>query len=268
MLLSGSLGNSVKISLDVVDPLTGVSFSLLDNLLLISRKSSLGSESLLSGFSSFLVGFTGSLTNESCVGVKLVKSFSVVKGVVLVGSVKNSVLFAGSNGTLNLIGVNNSGDIGVSNLTVRKTVSLLLGRSLSPSSENIVQLLEGSLSPDDESSDVSSWGKLEEIKSADMSNFNSGNVSKSFNEGNISTTVDNQRSSSGSVSSVSELSFSSSNFNGVDNLLNISPGSSISKELNGFFGSFNLLNLVANNEGKFGNVINSVSSGLNKRKDS
>lgn len=150
---------------------------------------------------------------------------------------------------------------------MRKTVSLLLGRSLSPGSENLVQLLEGSLSPDDESSDVSSWGKLEEIKSADVSNFNSGDVSKSFNEGDVSTTVNDQRSSSGSVSSVSELSFSGSNLDGVDNLLNISPSSSISKELNGFLGSFNLFNLVANDEGKFGDVINSVSSSLNKREN-
>ena len=108
VLLSGSLGNSVKISLDVANPLAGVSFSLLDDLLLISRESSLGSESLLSGFSSFLVSFTGSLTNKSCVGVNLIKSSSVVKGVVLVGCVENSVLFAGSNGALDLVGVNNS----------------------------------------------------------------------------------------------------------------------------------------------------------------
>lgn len=150
---------------------------------------------------------------------------------------------------------------------MRKTVSLLLGRSLSPGSENLVQLLEGSLSPDDESSDVSSWGKLEEIKSADVSNFNSGDVSKSFNEGDVSTTVNDQRPSSGSVSSVSKLSFSGSNLDGVDNLLNISPSSSISKELNGFLGSFNLFNLVANDEGKFGDVINSMSSSLNKREN-
>lgn len=148
-----------------------------------------------------------------------------------------------------------------------KVVSLLLSRGLSPGSEDLVQLLESSFSPDDESSDVSSWGKLEEVKSADMSNFNSGNVSKSLNEGDIGTTVDNQRSSSGSVSSVSELSFSSSNLDGVNNLLNISPGTGISKELNGLFSSFNLFNLVADDERKFGDVINSVSSSLNKRKN-
>ena len=108
VLLSGSLGNGVKVALDVADPLAGVGFSLLDNLLLISRKSSLGSEPLLSGLSSLLVGLTGSITNELCVGVDLVKSLMIVKGVVLVASVEDSVLLAGSNGTLHLVGVDNS----------------------------------------------------------------------------------------------------------------------------------------------------------------
>jgi len=135
-------------------------------------------------------------------------------------------------------------------------------------SEDVVQLLEGRFSPDKESSDVSSRGELEKVESADVSDFNTRNVSEGFNERDISSTVDDQRSSSASVSSVSEFSFSGSDFNSVNNFLNISPGSDVLEESDGFFSSFDFLSSIRNDQGEFGDVANSVTSGLDKREDS
>lgn len=136
------------------------------------------------------------------------------------------------------------------------------------SSEDVVQLFEGRFSPDDESSDVSSGGKLKKVESADVSDFNSGNVSQSFNERDIGSAVDNERSSSASVSSVSKFSSSGSNFNSINDFLNISPGSNISEESGGLFSSFDLLSGISNDQGEFGDVVDSVSSGLDKGEDS
>ena len=77
---------------------------------------------------------------------------------------------------------------------------------------NLLQLLAGRLSPDDESSDVSSWGKLEKVESADVSDFNTWNVSQCFKKWDVVSFINNQWSSSGSISSVSKFSLAGSKF--------------------------------------------------------
>lgn len=76
-----------------------------------------------------------------------------------------------------------------------KGVALLLGRRLSPGSEDVVELLEGTLSPDDKTANMTSGGKLKEVESANMSDFNTGDVSKGLDEGDIGSRVDHKRSS-------------------------------------------------------------------------
>lgn len=149
---------------------------------------------------------------------------------------------------MNLVGVDDTGNVGVGNFTVRKSVALLLDSRLGVSSEDSVELLEGTFSPDDKTTNVTSWGQLKKVQSADMSNLNSWNVSKSLDERNISSTVDNKRSSARSVSSISQLTLSSSNLDSVDDLLDISPGTSVSKESNSLFSAFDFLSSVANNK--------------------
>lgn len=100
-----------------------------------------------------------------------------------------------------------------------------------------------------------------------MSDLNTGDVSESLDQGHIGTAVDDQRSSSASVSSSSGLSASSSNSGGVNDFLNISPSSDVLQESDGFLGSFDLLSSVRDNQGEFGDGVNSVSSGLDKRED-
>ena len=136
------------------------------------------------------------------------------------------------------------------------------------SSENVVQFSEGAFSPDDESSDMSSGGELEEIESADVNSLNTGDVSQGSDKRNVLSTVDNKWSSSGSVSSVSEFTETSSNLDGVGNFLDIIESSDISKESDGFFSSFNSFDCIVNDEWEFWNLVESVSSCLDKWEDS
>lgn len=75
--------------------------------------------------------------------------------------VEDSVGFGVSNGRLNLIGVNNSRNVGVGDLMGGEAPSFLLRAVLSVGSKNVVQFLEGAFGPDDKSSDVSSRSELE-----------------------------------------------------------------------------------------------------------
>lgn len=111
---------------------------------------------------------------------------------------------------MDFVGVDDSGNVRVGNLVSGESPPLLLGTGLSVGSEDVVEFLEGAFGPDNESADMTSRGELEKVQSANMSNLNSRDVSQSLDEGNIGSAVDDQGSSSAAISSVSELSSSSS----------------------------------------------------------
>ena len=115
---------------------------------------------------------------------------------------------------------------------------------------------------------MSSGGELEEVESRNMNGFNTGNVSQSSDKWDIGTAVDDKRSSSGSESSVSIFSVSGSNFNSISNFLNICESSNMLKEFDSFFCSLDSFSRVINNQWEFRDLVNSVSSSLNQRKDS
>jgi hypothetical protein len=265
-LLGGLLGDLGNVSLDVLNPFAGVALALLGEGLVSS--SSLLADGFLSGLSSFLIHSAGSLTSKSGVGVEEVQSFRVGEGVASLSAVKNAILLGVSDGALNFVGVDDTSDVGVGDLVGREGPALLLGASLSVGSEDVVKFLEGTLGPDNESSNMTARGELEEVESAHVGDLNSGDVPQSLEKGDIGSTVDNQRSTSAAVPSVSELSFSSANLDGIDDLLDISPGTDVLQESDGLASTFNLFGGVRDDERELGGRVDSVSSGLNERENS
>jgi hypothetical protein len=67
-------------------------------------------------------------------------------------------------------------------------------------------LSEGFSGPDDESTDVSTWGELEEIESTDVDCVNSWEISSSSLDEIVLVSVDDEGSLSYNVSGVSHLS--------------------------------------------------------------
>jgi len=108
--------------------------------------------------------------------------------------------------------------------------------------ENVVQFLESTFSPNAESANVSSGSKLEKIKSADVNSLNTRDISQGSKKGYVVSAVDNKWSSSGSVSSVSKFTKASSNSDSGGNLFNISPSSNISEESNSLLSSLDSFN--------------------------
>jgi len=145
---------------------------------------------------------------------------------------------------------------------VRKNPTVLLLTGVLVGTENVIKGFKSILSPDDESSDVSSWSELEKVESGDVNDFNTWDVSQGLDEWDVLSAIDDQWSSSGSVPSISLFSSTGSNSGGVDDLLNVVPGTDELQESNSFSSSFNLFNSVFNNQWEFWDLINSVSSGL------
>lgn len=142
-----------------------------------------------------------------------------------------------------------------------KLVSNFFFGVLSGRSEESIQSFESRLGPDAESSDLTTGSQLFEGESADIGDFNSGDVSEGLDEFDVFVGIDNEGSFSNSVSSVSHFSFSGSEGFGVNDFLDVFVGSESLEELNGILGFFIGFDSVFNDEGDFRDLFGSVSSG-------
>lgn len=82
-----------------------------------------------------------------------------------------------SDDGLDLIGVDDSGQIGVAHAGSVEGVSGFLGSVVFEGSEDGVQGFKSGGGVDDESTDLSTWGQLQNVESVDIADFDSWNVS-------------------------------------------------------------------------------------------
>lgn len=269
--LNVSLGGVVELVNDVLEPVSGGSSSGLLGLSLLSsellRDSSLGLDVLLSSLSVLLVSLLSSLSLDSGEGVESVHNLSVSEGVLLLDFMEDNRLSGGSDDALDLIGVDESGEVGGGHDCSLELVALLLLSSLSVRSEDGVEGLEGVLGPDDESSELASGSEESEVESVDIEALDSGDVSGGSEEVGVLVGENDEGTLSESVSLVSELSDSGSDSFGVNDLSDIVVGTSSSENGDEVLSLLNTLELVVQNEGDLSQSLDSVSSGLNQRSD-
>ncbi len=145
----------VKVLLDTGHESSGGSSSGLVVLLFFSRSTG-GDTSLVlkSEFSLGSVVFVGLLfhsSKSSSMGVQSVLGGEVSQGVLLLDGVEDLVLSLGSDDGLDGIGVDDLGNIGVSQDSSVEVISALFLTSNSVRTEDLVEGLESRFSPDDES---------------------------------------------------------------------------------------------------------------------
>ena len=116
--LLGLLVNLSKVVIDILDPFSGAGFSFSDDLLLISRKSSLGGNSVSSSLGILLIGLSGGFSGGLGGRVEGVKGLLVSEGVLLLDLVGGSRNLLVSDGALDLVGVDHSRQVGVGHLVV------------------------------------------------------------------------------------------------------------------------------------------------------
>jgi hypothetical protein len=229
------------------------------------EESSLGLNSKFSSLSVIFVGLLFHSLNVSQIGVQFFHSTDVLQWVLLLLRVEGSVFLAVSDSRLNSIGVDDLGNIRVGQDSSVEVISTLALSSNSVSSEDLVKSLEGRFSPDDESSEMSTRSQLLKVKSVDVANFNTGDVSDSSDEGGVFVAVDEEGTLAESVSSVSELSFTSSDDLSVGDSFNIFVSAESLQESNSILSLFDTFELVIDNQRKVGDVVDSVASSQNKR---
>ena len=144
--------------------------------------------------------------------------------------------------------------------TATKLVVPLEGGSLLVGTEDLVEESESSLGPDDESTEVSSGSELEKVEGSDVASLDSGNVSESSND-TVVLVVNNERTTSHSVLSSSSLSFTGSDLLGGDDLGDVGVGVHSLEGGDGGLGLGDGLDGGGDDEGNFGNVLDSVTTG-------
>jgi len=248
----------------------GVSSGLLFSLFLGRSTGRDTSLVLKSEFSLGLVVSVGLLFHSSdggSMGVKGILSGVVSQGVLLLDGVKGSVLSLVSDSRLDGIGVDDLGNIGVGQDSSVEMISALFLASNSVASEDLIKRSESRFSPDDESTEVTTGGELSEVKSVDVGDFNTGDVSDGSDEGGVFIVVDEKGTSSEIVSSVSEFTLTGSEGLGVGNSFNIFVSTESLQEGNDVSSLFNDFELVIDNQRKVGDVVDSVTSGEDEGSD-
>jgi len=168
---------------------------------------------------------------------------------------------------LDLIGVDDTGQVSVGHERTRQVEAVLEFGALLVCAEDGVQLLEGTLGPDDESAQVATRSQVQERQVINQSELNTRKVSESLVE-SLGHVIDDERTSSLSVSSVSGFANTTADLLGVSRLLNIIHSTNLGQGALGIFGFGNTVKGVRHNQRKFRDVLDAVATSHNEGRKS
>lgn len=188
----------------LLDDSVGVGEGLLETSVEILE--ALGADSLLltAGFGVFslelgktillglLLGLGGSGLPYLRGWVKSLHHGLVLQWVLSGGTLGKLVLSNTAELGLNLVRVDDSGEISAGHHTSIKLVARLLDTLLTVSTEHLVEVLEGILGEDDESAEVTTWGELEQVKSMNTAGVNAWEVAGGSLKVGVLITVHNE----------------------------------------------------------------------------
>lgn len=224
-------------------------------------QSSLGLEGDFSLGSVVFVGLLVHSSNDGGIWVQGFQSSGVSQWVLLLLGVDGSVFSLVSKSTLDGVGVDDLGNIGIGQDSSMEVISTLFLAGESVASEDLIKGLESRFSPDDESSEVTTGSQLSKVKSVDVGDFDTWDVSDGSEESDVFVVVDEEGTSLESVSSVSELTLTRSDGLRVDDSFNILISTESLEEGDDVLGLFNTFDFIVNNQRKVGDSIDSVTSG-------
>jgi len=182
---------------------------------------------------------------------------------LIVGSFGNS---GGSELGLNGIRVNDSGEISAGHDGSVQRVTRLLDGVLEVGSVKAVKSLEGILGEDNESTEVTTWGELEDVKSTNVASVNTWEVSSGrFNLLGL-ITVDDEWSLSHDVLGVSVFTLTGSDGLGGSDLSEIIIETDVGEGRDEGFGVWDVQ--VSEDEWEFWDVLDLVTSGHDQWSDS
>ena len=214
------------------------------------------------------------LREGSSVGVKTEHNLLVAERVLLlnVGALGASLALGSTEDGLDFRRVDETGQISVGDNVLGKEVVLLEGGRGGARAEDLVEGLESGGGPDNEATEVTTRGELEEVEGEDGGGLNTGDVAESTDELlaiNLGV-VDNERTAALAEAAVPELTLTGTHLAGLGDLDEVVTGTESLQEGDGSLGlgeSGVLEGLGLNDEGNLGNVGNTVTAGEEEGRD-
>jgi hypothetical protein len=163
-----------------------------DGLILAASLGHLLLEGSLAGSLASNVGLGLESGGSLGVGVEALHEGLVLEGVLVVGASNGLVVADFAELGLDLVGVDNAGEVSDGHAGAVKLVAGLLDALLTVGTEDLVELGEGVLSVDHEATEVTSGSELEEVKAVHGAGVDTGKVASSALEEGVLVTVDNK----------------------------------------------------------------------------
>jgi hypothetical protein len=164
---------------------------------------------------------------------------------------------------LDLIGVDDSGEVGAGHHGSAELEAALGGGSLAVGAEDAVELLEGVLGEDDESTEMTTRGELEEVESADVASVNAGQVAGSLLDERVLITVDDQGTAAEGEATGAHLALTVAELLGAADAGEVTGNTDVVEALEE--GGGLLLVERVNNERELGHIVDLVTASEHKR---
>ena len=165
---------------------------------------------------------------------------------------------------LDLVRVDETGDVGVADLGGGEDVVLLVDRLLVKSAKDIIEEGKGTLSPDNESAEVSTRGELEQVQSPDVDELDTGEVAEGLDD-TVILVIDNEGTTALTVAAVPQLALSSTELARVGDLDDIGVSLESLEESDGLLGLGESLDFGGDDEGDFLDLLDAVATGEDER---
>jgi hypothetical protein len=214
------------------------------------------------------------LRERSSVGVKTEHNLLVAERVLLldVGALGAGLTLGAAKDGLDFRRVDETGEVGVSDKVGGEDEVLLDGGRRVRGAVDGVEGLEGRGGPDDEATEVTTGGELEEVEGEDGGGLNTGDVAESTNKllAVGLGVVDDERTAALAEAAASQLTLTGTNLAGLRDLDELGTSTESLEESDSSLGlgdSGILKGLGVNDEGNLGDVGDAVTAGEEERGD-
>jgi hypothetical protein len=214
------------------------------------------------------------LRESSSVGVKTEHNLLVAERVLLldVGALGAGLTLGAAEDGLDFRRVDEAGEVGVGDEVGGEDEVLLEGRRRARGAVDGVEGLEGRGGPDDEATEVTTGGELEEVEGEDRGRLNTRDVAESTDEllAVGLGVVDDERAAALAEAAASQLTLTGTHLAGLGDLDELGTSTNSLEESDGSLGlgdSGVLEGLGVNDEGNLGDVGDAVAAGEEERGD-
>lgn len=161
---------------------------------------------------------------------------------------------------LDLFAVDDASDVGVGDAGSGEEVILLEGSSLLRRAIEGIELLEGTLSPDDKAAEVTTGGEGEEVEAAHIDELNTGDVAHGLDNARV-ILVNDKGTTALTEATVAHLALTGTESTGILDTLDISVGGDLLEDLNSLLSLAALLGIISEDEGELGDLLDAMAAG-------